>query len=195
MRFIVDIENVRSVQPAFSHNWDIGFIDRPILEPDEISINPLFEFLSNLSNPPLGDITSSNYSKSIGYFPATSCEFDLYNVSSKSFKVGNQNLKMPIDGSAKGVDIVFYDNESHTLEKWFDDWVNRVVLGKGKGTNVLERIVKNMLINELDIEKNIVNTKNYWVYPEGNMKIRFNSSGDIMLFNQSFVIVGDLNKL
>ncbi len=185
----MNIEDLRVIQPAFDHNFDIIFAPH-LLSADEqleaVSINPLKgEYPINIPPPfTIGSTLS---------FPATSCEFDLYNLNSKAFKIGNTTLEIPLDSSPKTIDVIFFDNDNRLLQRWFEDWANRLTTGRNKGTNVLNKVVKNMVINELDSQKNIVNSRSYWVMLKSGLRTRYSGSGGIMLFNQSFTIVGDRN--
>jgi len=182
----MNIEQVRAIQPAFSHNWDIQFPPSAIIDPTDIALDVTKEFLANIGSPPPFDNVAS-------FFPATSCDFELYNIGSKSFKVGNTTLKLPSEGNPVSVSITFFDHETRILQRWFEDWAKRRVLGKNKGTLVLESCSRHIMINQLDVSKNVVSTKNYWVYPEGSFPVRLNSTGEILLFTQNFVIVGDMD--
>jgi hypothetical protein len=132
------------------------------------------------------------------WFPAVSCDLKVGSVSSKGFKIGTRNLKLPVMRGDLTLKISYVDDDNHTLLQWIDAWCNSIISVKGKdnpyyGSRVLPLAdaVRTCTIRPLTISKqpageDIVLS----VYPDGDFNMSKAADSGIFLQEGSFHVAG-----
>jgi len=167
MPFLDNIEKIRTVEWGHTYLWDARFLNP---EPPK----------------PFND-----------WFPAATMDEDIFSLDSYAFDARGGAFSFPLRrGSIKKIDMTFFDDVNNTLLNWFETWVNEIIFNrKGSLVSPLEECVRQITIVRLDHAKQPVgNPRNYWVYPEGKLTFRGDSSSSIRSFPISLVIVGTIGN-
>ena len=108
------------------------------------------------------------------WFPAQSCDDDIYNLKSDSFDVGYTDIEIPTGEASKNIHLECLDAADCRLEKWLDAWVHGTVIVDGGdgaiGPNYLDKMCKKLNIIKNDYQLNPVYKKQYIVVPSGSLK-------------------------
>tara|TARA_Y100000310_G_C20625928_1_gene785877 strand:+ start:622 stop:1143 length:522 start_codon:yes stop_codon:yes gene_type:complete len=168
----ITVEQLRAVNWGKSFLWDVEF--------------PLES--SRLSYKSPDGKSSVNFAKQ---FPAIEVEENLYTLNSKDVDYYIGQYKIPQSTAPFAVTLTFYDDVAGTIRKWLAEWVNIDILNNGTHISFLENSVKQLTINKYEThDKSSVDTKNYWVYPDGSLAFRGTSESDMPIYSQQFVVAG-----
>lgn len=125
------------------------------------------------------------------WFPAQSCDDDVYNVVTDTFDVGNTDMVLPTGLSSKSIHMEVLDAVDCRLEKWIENWVNNemfVTEGKSVGANYLDNICKKCNITKYDYQHNVIYKKQHTVHPIGTMKHSRTSDANAKVLSLDFKI-------
>jgi len=162
------IEQLRAVGDfARSYLWDVVFPDAPDLG----SIDPIGPF-----------------------FPASGFDENSFGVESGQVEYYNTRFQFPKNITLPKITLTFYDREDRICYKWIRSWIANTmfllnVSGATPSVALLEDIVKEMYLTKLTHDKQIVDIRDYWVYPEG-IGDRGDSDNNLSVFSVSFVVAG-----
>lgn len=123
------------------------------------------------------------------WFPAVEVDLGLFDISSQSFDLAHGSVHVPRNRNENNIRITFLDNMNCDLEKWLFNWGNSIKPLDG-GLLTLEESVKRIFINKLSVQKTLVKSYSFLIYPEGIMQDTMNNQSSQKAFSQDFKVVG-----
>ena len=124
------------------------------------------------------------------FFPAQEVEEETASLQSIDAEAPGTSLKFPHKTASKSVRITFVDDASYTLYNWLENWYNTEILNDGDYISTLEEATKQITIQKLDSNQNVIIQTSYWVYPEDILTFRGNSSSQLNVYTIPFIIAG-----
>lgn len=124
------------------------------------------------------------------FFPAVDVEEDVAHLDSYTFDTAQDVHRVPQSTSTLQLRITFHDSEDHALLKWFRDWVNTTILNDGKFISTVDKSARLVKLLKLNHQRDTLEEKTYYVYPEGTLAFSGDSSSDPIIYTIQFVIVG-----
>ena len=128
------------------------------------------------------------------WFPAIDCRENIGTVASFEFEVPGGTAKIPQKSSVFGISLTFHDDEDLTLLNYFDDWINSDIFQEGNHTATVDEIARLLQIQKLNTKREVVQTREYWVYPEGGFNDPRTSASESVVYTLDFAVVGRLQK-
>lgn len=167
--FIKSIEDIRSVNWAPKHLWDVKFDDSP---KHFSQLTPTFKVWV-----PVSDVT-----------------IDSGNLETHSFNLANQSFEIPISTSSRVVTMTFFDSENYDIFKWLRNWMNRDILNLDKPApfvSRLEQCCKTLYLNKLNSRHEVVDRQVLLVFPKQSILWEGNSQPAAQQYSVTFVVAGD----
>lgn len=123
------------------------------------------------------------------------CDFALFGVSNP-YRISNGTYNVPQSKTLFDIRLTMLDDETGTMEQYFEDWQNLVYCWEdgGGAINYLSDSVRQIDITKLDSTKRNIFTRSYLVYPEQAMISVNSSQGTVRTFNINLVVAGYLGK-
>jgi len=168
MAFLQSIEEIRAVNWAAKHNWDVRFDNR---SDHKSQLLPPFD----------------------NWVPVSDVTIDEGSLDSYSFDLSNGSFEVPAYTSQQMLSITFYDSENYSIYKWLRDWINFDILNKDEPSPFVSRLdfaVKTVHITKNNSRKTAIDTVAYLVYPKGNLQWEGTSQPAAQQYTVNFVIAG-----
>lgn len=172
MAFLEDIEQVRKVNWAPKHLWDVQFIDGP----------------NHRSKIP------AQFSK---WIPASDISIDSANIETFSFSLHNQSFEVPLGTGVKTITMTIFDSNDYALFKWMRDWMNKDILNldtKAPFVSRIETAVKTVNITKLDSLRNEMDSFAYLVFPKASLVWEGSSNPEAQRYTITLVIAGEISN-
>lgn len=160
---LVNINQIRNIEWGKSYLWEFIF-------------------------PDVGGVFSE-------FFPAIDIEENIANLDSFPFEAYNNTFKIPKSRSVKDIKITFVDDVDQTGLKFFTDWVSNEIFGEGdrySTTAPVMDIAKQVIVQKLNSQREVITQSSYLVYPEGPLVYRGNSDSGLVMHQATLVIVGTI---
>jgi len=121
--------------------------------------------------------------------PAVNVQAPVSNVTSRTFEIYNTAIKIPQGTSYKTLRITFVDDIDGSLLTWLKNWQSKTILNRGKHVATLSECTKTIHVRKLGLDRAIISTTVYVVYPEGENAFTGDSNSGINIVSGSFVAV------
>lgn len=124
------------------------------------------------------------------WLPATDCELTLAAIDTNDFNGGILSFAIPKSIPAYRLSITLIDDFQLGLTKWMGEWINKIVdMDEGHTLPLKDACCKCTILN-FDAEENNVRMSTYHVFPNFELMMSRNSSGDIVSHSAEFVVAG-----
>jgi hypothetical protein len=165
MAFLQSLEQVRAVNWAPKHLWDVKFTDDP-------------RHTSQLT-PPFTD-----------WMPVSDVTIQEAAHAPHSLELYNQTFEIPAFQSQLSLSMTFYDSSKYEIFTWLEKWIKEDIQNNGQYITRLEKAVKSVNITKLNSRKSVIDQKSYLVFPKGELVWDGSSIPAAQQYSVSFVIVG-----
>ncbi|QJT70935.1 hypothetical protein GR7B_00137 [Vibrio phage vB_VcorM_GR7B] len=166
--FLESIDQLRLVEWNTDHLWDIRL--------PNIDANKLGELPSYFQN----------------WLPVIDIEENLATMNTQKFDLYNSNTSIPIGTGEFDMTLIFADDHENKLLTYFKNWINRDILGsnnQGRVTPVFDA-ARQIWVRKLTRQKINVETRRYWVIPEGSVDFSGKSQSELSQYQVKLVVVG-----
>lgn len=128
------------------------------------------------------------------FFPAQDVELPESNIESFQFGGYNSTFSVPQGTNLLTLRTTFFDDSRSTMLRWVRDWFEDEVFGilggKKKFVLSLESAVRLVTVTKFDESRQEVESKGFWVYPDGLLIFRGTSDSATNLYAGNFIIAG-----
>jgi len=165
--FLEDIDQVRDIEWGRGYLWDIKFPEAPA--PFDV------------------------------WFPAVEVRENLSTISSFTLDTVRGPVKIPQASSNQDIEVTFADDVYHTVLNWIVEW-QAEMLGDDQKTGRIGATIatasasaREMIVVKLGLDKEVLKTVSYLVYPEGSVNYQGNSNSEAEQNSVTFVVVGSMS--
>jgi len=128
------------------------------------------------------------------WFPASDLDENLFGVDSGLVEFFNFSIQYPKKINLPKITLTMYDREDRVIYKWVRGWIANTmfhmnVAGSFPCVEVLEEVVKEMIVVKLTHDKKIIDLVSYWVYPEA-IADRNTSGNELSMYSVPFIVAG-----
>jgi hypothetical protein len=159
------LTQMRAVQWGNSRHWDLKFTSVPI------------------------DSLKGGGRSSSPIVPAFEVEIPEFSPIAQPFNITSMSVDIPLGSSPQPMSISFYDDSKETIFKYFKSWIDDF-FDKGNGCRTLEELVREVMVNKLNPDLSIMETKTYYVIPSSTISFRGTSESNLKTYSLNFSIVG-----
>lgn len=160
--YLRHIDQMRSVEWDKSYLWDVRFNDPALL--------------------------GSSFNQQT-WFPASDFTENSNTGSSLAIPYYMSTYKFPQAAAPTDITMSIYDDDKGTLYKWLTDWYD-AVYDTSTGTMMLQDAVREMSVLKLNVQRQIVKSTLYYVYPEGAIVCAYSSSSEAKKYELTFSVAG-----
>lgn len=125
------------------------------------------------------------------WFPAKDIQIPTSTLVSDVLAVGQEELYYPKSSSPRSLSITMVDDVHGTLEDWFRKWVQTGILNEGYGVTPIGECSELFRFFRLNTMREVQYIRSYYVYPNNNITVAYNSSSEVREFTVELVIVGE----
>ena len=126
------------------------------------------------------------------WFPASDITIDKYIHSPLAIQTATSEFQIPRGSGLRNIRMTFYDDENNTLLRWFTSWVNGDILNDGEYVTSIDQSVRELDLQKLGREKEILETSRFWVFPVDTLPESYTSESSIVQYEVSFYIAKEL---
>lgn len=166
--FLQTIDEVRTIEWNTDHLWDIKL---PTIPQNKTWLLP--KYFKN-------------------WVPIIDVDEGLASLDHKVFEFYNTQVFIPESTSEKEIQVMFIDDVHNNFMNWNAKWINEDILGlnnKGRVKPVLDS-ARQIWIRKLTRQKKEVETRKYWIVPEGKLSFAGKTQADLSQYMITYKIVG-----
>ncbi|QJT71149.1 hypothetical protein GR11A_00112 [Vibrio phage vB_VcorM_GR11A] len=166
--FLRQIDQLRVLEWNTDHLWDIRFPNIP-----QNSLEKLPAYFQQ-------------------WLPVLDIDENLATQNVETFNLYNSTTSIPTGTAEFDMTLVFADDVNNSLLGWFANWINYDILGANRGGRVTPVVdsARQIWVRKLTRQKVEVETRRYWVIPEGNVNFNGKSTSDLSQYQVKLQVVG-----
>lgn len=134
------------------------------------------------------------------WFPAVDFEDTLASVENYTVQGPLSSYKIPQRTREKGFRLTFTDDETGTLLRWFEEWMELSMFNKGSAEDIedgiatLDEVARKITYRSYKTTTETSIRRNYLIIPEGDLVEIGNSESDRKTYSLQFAIVGKFSE-
>lgn len=127
--------------------------------------------------------------KGKGFWPAVDVEEGVWSLTSQEWQMSTITIKAPNSAPSTDLRVTFIEYADHRIAKWLRGWYEEIHLADGT-IQYLVKAARLVNISRLNLDRSVLYTNQYWVYPEGEASFHGASESAPEMTTQAFTIVG-----